>query len=227
MLTARHPDVVRVAALLRDRSARKRAGLCAVDGADLLAAAREYGLEPELVLRAGQELGPDALRALAVAGQEPELVAVLPLPAEASGDRPLPPRSLVLAGVQDPGNLGSILRTAVAFGVPRVALTHPDADPFARRALRASLGAAFHPGLIARPTELAADAPMAAAVRHGGCPPHELPDGAVIVMGGERHGLAAEHLGRCDLAVTIRAPGFESLNVAAAAAILVAAMSRG
>lgn len=243
MLTARHPHVVLAAGLLRDRAAREREGRCAVDGPDLLDVAQEYGLEPELVLRAlsaGETdpapaadrsadgvLSDDARRALAVAGQEPELVAVLPLPAVVPADRPLPPRSLVLAGVRDAGNLGSILRTAVAFGVPRVALTHPDADPFSRRALRASMGAAFHPGLITRPTRLRADAPLAAAVRHGGVAPHELPDGAVVVLGGERIGLGAEHLDQCDLAVTIRAPGFESLNVAAAAAILIAAMSRG
>lgn len=226
VLTARHPDVVRAASLLRDRAAREREGRCAVDGPDLLAQAQEHGLEPDTVLRAGTELSRDALRMLAVAGQEPELVAVLPLPLEVPADRPLPPRSLVLAGVRDAGNLGSIIRTAVAFGVPRVALTHPDADPFARRALRASLGAAFLPGLLQRPQTLTSEAPLAAAVRHGGCAPHELPDGAVVVLGGERHGVEAVHLQQCDLAVTIRAPGFESLNVAAAAAILVAAMAR-
>lgn len=227
VLTARDPEVRRAAALLRDRAAREREGRCAVDGPDLLAAARAFGLEPELVLRAGEDLSEDALRALAVAGQEPELVAVLPLPRPAADDAPLPPRSLVLVGVRDHGNVGSILRTAVAFDVPQVVLTHPDADPFARRALRASLGAAFRPGLLRRGGgELRSDAPLVAAVRAGGVPPRELPDGAVVVLGGERHGLDAADVRRCDLAVTIPAHGFESLNVAAAAAILVAAVAR-
>ena len=222
MLSAKHPDVVRAARLLRDRGAREVAGCCAVDGPELLAAARAFGLEPSWV---GDGFDRDAGRLLAVAGQPPSVVAVLPLPAAAPTGAPLPPRSVVLAGVRDAGNVGSILRTAVAFGVPRVALTHPDADPFARRALRASLGAAFAPGLIARPDALIADAPLAAAVPRGGVAPRELPDGAVVVLGGERDGLSDEHARACDLQVTIPAHGFESLNVAAAAAVLIAELA--
>jgi TrmH family RNA methyltransferase len=148
-------------------------------------------------------------------------------PAEPSGV--LPPASLVLARVTGAGNVGSILRTAAALGLPRVALTPGCADPWSRRALRAALGASFAPGLVARdrPLERIAAAqhpPLAAAVPRGGVAPEALPPGAAVVLGSERDGLSAAEIACCDLAVTIPAPGFESLNVAAAAAILAHAL---
>jgi RNA methyltransferase, TrmH family len=225
-LGAKDPRVVRAARLLRSREAREADGLLAVDGRELLDEALAAGLEPVEVLTGFDR---SAGRMLAVAGQAPELVAVLPLPAPAPL-APLPPRALVLAGVADAGNVGSIVRTAVAFGVPRVVHT-PPADPCSRRALRASLGAALRPGLLAAAADLAEVAavpdrpPLAAAVARGGLAPHELPAGAVVVLGAERDGLAAADVARCELAVTIPAHGFESLNVAAAAAILVAALA--
>jgi RNA methyltransferase, TrmH family len=107
---------------------------------------------------------PDALRALAALGQPPEVVAIARLPDPPAPS--LPPRSLVLAGVHDPGNLGSIVRTAAALALPRVHLT--TGDPFARRALRASQGAALAPGLVARGPLPAERPQLAAAVPRGG-----------------------------------------------------------
>lgn len=232
---ARDPRIVRAAQLLRSEEARRAERAFVVDGVDLLREALVSGVEVETVFAgdaAGVEVpgvevvpaSPDALRALAAVGQAPDVVAVCRTPDEPAP--PLPAASLVLARVSDAGNVGSILRTAAALGLPRVTLTPGCADPWSRRALRAALGASFAPGLVAtqRPLEeLAAlpdRPPLVAALPLGGVAPEDLPDGAVVVLGAERDGVAAAERACCDAAVTIPAPGFESLNVAAAAAIL-------
>jgi TrmH family RNA methyltransferase len=244
--SARDPRVVRAARLLRDAGARAAEAAVAVDGDELLTEALRAGLEVELVLedaaRAGEPAswrallpahvepapaGPDALRALAALGQPPRVVAVVALP-EPAPVAPLPAGALVLCGVGDEGNVGSIVRTAAALNAPRVVPCGACADAFSRRALRASLGAAFRPELLAAPAaslaELAAiddRPPLAAAVATGGVYPHMLPGEAVLVLGRERDGLTAAEVACCEVRVTIPAPGFESLNVAAAAAILL------
>ena len=217
--SARDPRVVRAAKLLRE----PEADAFAIDGEELLAEARAAGIEVEYVLgKGGEPAAPDALRALAVLGQAPVVVAVCRRPPEPAG--PSPPRSLVLARVGDAGNVGSIVRTAAAFELPRVTLTAGCADPWSRKALRASMGATFRRGLVATGRPL--DGLLAAAVPRGGMPPAELPPDAAVVLGAEGEGLSDEELARCELRVTIPATGFESLNVAAAAAILAWHLSR-
>ncbi|HEV2813295.1 MAG TPA: TrmH family RNA methyltransferase, partial [Solirubrobacteraceae bacterium] len=145
--TARDPRVVRAARLLRDEEARREEGAFVVDGADLLREAVARGIEVEWVIGdGGVPASPDALRALAAVGQPPSVVAVCRIPEAPPAD--LPPRSLVLSGVTGAGNVGSIVRTAAAFGVPRVALTPDCADPWSRPALRAAMGATFARGLV-------------------------------------------------------------------------------
>jgi TrmH family RNA methyltransferase len=219
--SARDPRVVRAARLLRDPAARGREGAFVVDDADLLREAETAGVEVEWVLRA-EELSRDAQRALAFAGQPPDVVAVCRRPAPPRG--PLPPRSLVLARVADAGNVGSIVRTAAAFGLPRVALTPGCADPWSRKALRAAKGATFTIA-VEEEHELGGGL-LAAAVPRGGVHPAELPPEASVVLGAEAGGLRPDERAACELAVTIPAPGFESLNVAAAAAILTYELAR-
>ena len=225
--SARDPRVVRAARLLRDAAFRREQGALVVDSPALLDAALVAGLEPEARFDAATS-SADAMRALAAVGDVPEVVAVFATP---PAPEDLPPSSFVLAGVTGAGNVGSLIRTARAFGLPRVVATPDAADPWSRRALRASLGAAFAPGLVGAPRtlhELAAlDArpPLAAAVPRGGVAPEALPPGAAVVLGSERDGLAPGERALCDLEVTIPAAGFESLNVAAAGAILAYALA--
>jgi TrmH family RNA methyltransferase len=236
---ARDPRVVRAARLLRDGEFRAAEGAFVADGPDLVAEAIAAGIAIETVFDAdgswrdrvpeGAEhvvAAPDALRALAALGQPPRVAAVCRVPPAPAG--PLPARSLVLCGVADAGNVGSLLRTAAALGLPRVELCGGCADPWSRKALRAALGASLAPGLVSARgrslPELAAEAGrpvLAAAVPRGGIAPAALPAEAVaVVLGSERDGLSEEEVAACDIRVTIPAPGFESLNVAAAGAIL-------
>lgn len=222
--SARDPRVVRAARLLRDPEARREEGAFVIDDDDLLREAVAAGIEVAWVLRA-EELAKDAQRALAFAGQPPPVVALCRTPPPPSG--PLPPRSLVLARVADAGNVGSIVRTAAAFGLPRVALSSGCADPWSRKALRAGKGAAFSiPVMEGARLDGPRDGPLAAAVPRGGVHPAELPHNASVVLGSEADGLRPEERAACELAVTIPAPGFESLNVAAAAAVLTYALAR-
>jgi len=235
-VSAKDARVVLAAALLRDAAAREREDAVVLDGAALIRTALALGAVPEWVLGDPGGLAlppevpvaaarPDALRALAALGQPPAVVALVRRPPPPPPG--LPPRALVLAGVADPGNVGGIIRTAAALGVPRVALTDGAADPWSRKALRAAQAATLAPGLVTAGgpslAELAAEPgrpALAAAVPRGGVHPDELPSGAAVVLGAEDTGLEAAAVAACDLAVTVPAAGFESLNVAAAAAIL-------
>jgi RNA methyltransferase, TrmH family len=220
--SARDPRVVRAARLLRDADARWEEGAFVVDEPALLRAAIDEGIEVEWALEA-EHIAPDALRALAFAGQPPAVVAVCRLPpAPPPG---LPPRSLVLARVADEGNVGSIVRSAAAFGLPRVALTPGCADPWSRKALRAARGATFRRGLVAAGARPEGER-LFAAVPRGGMRPEDLPRDARVLLGSERDGLTEEERAACDGAVTIAAPHFESLNVAAAAAIVTYELAR-
>jgi TrmH family RNA methyltransferase len=226
--SARDPRIVRAARLLRDADARRKEGAFVVDGEELVREARTAGLVVEEVFEAATS-SPDAMRALSLVGDPPDVVAVVRIPPPPPPG--LPPSSLVLAGVADAGNVGSIIRTARAFGLPRVALTPGCGDPWSRRALRAAQGASFAPGLVATGRPLAEFAvrderpPLAAAVPRGGVDPDALPPGAAVVLGSERDGLAPGERAVCDLTVTVPAAGFESLNVAAAAAVLAYAIA--
>jgi TrmH family RNA methyltransferase len=127
---------------------------------------------------------------------------------------------LYLHGVGDPGNVGTIVRTADAFIAGPVVLGPDCADPYSPKAVRASMGSIFsqppaRAGIEATPE------PRAALVAHGGSDLDALDGAATVCLGAEREGLPDEVLAACDRRVTIplRSGGAESLNVAAAAAI--------
>jgi TrmH family RNA methyltransferase len=129
------------------------------------------------------------------------------------------PTGIALWRVGDPGNLGTILRTADALGPAFVALSEGCADPTGPKAVRGSMGAVFRVPLV--PFD---DAPgrRVALVAHGGEPLQELDLSGDItfVLGAEREGLPDELAASCDARATIPVePGAESLNVAAAAAL--------
>jgi TrmH family RNA methyltransferase len=138
---------------------------------------------------------------------------------------------LVLDGVADPGNVGTLVRTAAALGCGAVVTTRGSCDVTNPKALRASAGAAFripvHVHLPANDVVAWARSVGAvsfAAVAHDGEPPHR-PDGPwTLWIGSEAHGLSPERVAELGRVVTIPvAAGVESLNAAAAGAVLVAA----
>jgi TrmH family RNA methyltransferase len=126
---------------------------------------------------------------------------------------------LALWRVADPGNVGTLIRTADALGPAFVALSAGCGDPTGPKALRASAGAIFRVPLADFEE---APRPRIGLVAHGGVPlPQlELPERVSFVLGAEREGLTEEIAAACDELATIPlTPPAESLNVAAAGAV--------
>ena len=171
---------------------------------------------------AGDDVEPALLAEVSTLGHPPRVIGIFRRADLPRGVRPV---TLALWHVADPGNVGTLLRSAAAFGAG-VALSRGCADATGPKALRASMGAVF-----TVPTS-GFDEPMGtrvALVPRGGVPLPELElDGDVVfVLGAERDGLAAEVLARCDVQASIPQPGdAESLNVAMAGTIALYERSR-
>lgn len=215
MITSRDNETLKlVRKLLGQRKHRDETGLFAAEGEDLVEAAKRAGIEPVHVLVAGETVEEELLAR----------VSTLPHPARAIGvyrraDLPTGMRSTCLAlwRLSDPGNVGTLLRTADAFGAS-MALSEGCADPTSPKALRASAGAVFRTPVVpwdARPGR------CVALVAHGGAPlsEAELSPPVTLLVGAERAGLPNEQVTQCHKATIAVADGAESLNVAAAGAI--------
>ncbi|HET8558427.1 MAG TPA: RNA methyltransferase [Gaiellaceae bacterium] len=133
--------------------------------------------------------------------------------------------TLALWRVGDPGNVGTLLRAADAFGAG-VALSAGCADPTGPKAVRASMGALFRVPLSGFDEP---EGKRVALVPEGGIPLPELDSGGdiVLVLGAEREGLPGEVLERCEERASIPQPGGgDSLNVAMAGAIALYELAR-
>lgn len=133
--------------------------------------------------------------------------------------------TLVLDRLQDAGNVGTLLRSASAFGFTQVVALKGTAGVWSPKVLRAGMGAHFALRLVEGLDDAALDAlqvPLVATSSHAGATLREaaLPNPCAWVLGHEGQGVSASLMGRCALQVRIPQPGGEeSLNVAAAAAI--------
>ncbi len=221
MIESPQNEKLKLVRKLRERKHREREGLFATEGEDLLMAGLAAGGEPRFVLSAagsglaGEEVEPGLLDEASTLGSGTRVIAVWPL---GWAERPTSP-CVYLHGVGDPGNVGTIVRTAEALVGGTVVVGPYCADPFAPKAVRGSMGM-----VIARPPLRAGieatPEPRVALVAHGGAGLDGLDGAATICLGAEREGLPEEVVARCDARVTIPLRGAaESLNVAAAAAI--------
>jgi RNA methyltransferase, TrmH family len=232
VITSAHNPRLRLVRRLHGRRQRERLGLFGCEGEDLVGAALAAGLEPVEVLvdaerppelpgvDGAEPVDPKLLAEVSALGHPPRVLAVfrradLPrLQAEAA-----PPVGLALWHVGDPGNIGTLLRTADGLGPAFVSLSAGSADPTSPKALRASAGAVFRVplGLFDESPE-----PKVALLAHGGTPLQELDLGerVTFVLGAEREGLPDDVIAGCDAAATIpHSPAAESLNVAVSGAI--------
>ena len=138
---------------------------------------------------------------------------------------------LICEGVSDPGNLGTILRTADWFGINTALLGAGSVDPFGPKAVRASAGSVFRIKTAWAPDisrmvqrEILHNRRFYAALMNGRLSPHELPKRGLrgLVIGHEKRGVSADVAGLCTDSVRIPAQGrAESLNLAVAAGILL------
>jgi TrmH family RNA methyltransferase len=222
VITSRENERLKLIRKLHDRRWRDKLGLFAVEGEDLLEAGLAGGLEPADVLVAGEDVSADLLAEVSALVHPPRVVAVFRRDELPRGTRPV---TLALWQVGDPGNVGTLLRAADAFGAG-VALSDGCADPTGPKAVRASMGSLFRVPICGF------DEPAGtriALVPSGGIPLPELDSGCdvVLVLGSERDGLPPEILERCKERASIPQPGGgESLNVAMAGAIALYELAR-
>jgi TrmH family RNA methyltransferase len=220
VITSAHNPKLRLARrLLSSRRQREREGMFVCEGEDLVEAARAAGVEPVELFVAGETVAPDLLTELSTLGHPPRMMGIF-----RRDDLPQGYRDVVLAvwRVSDPGNIGTLLRAADAFGAS-LALSAGCADPTGPKALRASAGAIFRV-----PVGRFEDAPgrWIALDAHAGAPLHEvdLTPPLTFVLGAEREGLPRlEGVERA----TIPQPGAaESLNVAMAGTVALYELRR-
>ncbi|HIX92274.1 MAG TPA: RNA methyltransferase [Firmicutes bacterium] len=247
-ITSRKNALITQMSKLGERKQRDEVGLFRIDGKKLFAEAKNNGVRIEYVFATreiidsmgaqldgcGQvyEVTPDVLLKLTDEKSPEGIVAV----AKKLPPRPEPPteesfRALLLSSIRDPGNVGTIIRSARALGIDRVYLSSDCADVYSPKTLRATMGMLF-----SQPFEIVGDEyELISRLRLSGCTVYatalgrdamrlgefRLPKSTCLVVGNEGHGLSDELISACDGCVIIpMAEGCESLNAAAAATIL-------
>ena len=229
-----NPLIQHMARLARDAAARRETGELLCEGEKLLRDALDTGFAPVAVLYAdGQAVPPlpRGTRAVCVPPAILESVSALrsppgvlftlkhPEPAEAvSPDG----RHILLDRMQDPGNVGAILRTAEAFSVDTVLLTPGCADPYGPKALRAAMGAALRQKVAFVEPDTLPAMPLVALDTDGDDIRDWKPGPCVAVIGSEGEGVSPDLLARCETRLRVPMTGkAESLNAAVAAAVLM------
>lgn len=212
MISSADNDKLKTIRKLATKSWREKLGAFVAEGEDLVAAAEQAGWEPRFVLRAGVDVEPELLDAVSTLGSGTRVIGVYEQRwAALGGDL-----SVWLHGVEDPGNVGTIIRAVHALADGPVILGPGCADPFSPKAVRASMGSVF-----ARPPARAAldelEGARLALSAHGTrtLAETELEPPLVLCLGAERAGLPAE-LEAGAVRIPVRA---ESLNVAMAATV--------
>src|SRR4051794_28257993 len=200
---------------------RRREARFVAEGEDLLAAADAAGWPAVYRLEAGVDVEPALLDEVSALGSGTRVLAVYE---RRWAPRPVGPLCVALWGVHDPGNVGTVLRGALAFGAASVAVGPGTADPYGPKAVRASMGAIFSVPLARVESVDQLPPERLALVAHAGQPLRGRTDGTIVV-GGERTGLPDEVVKACDRTVHIPIAS-ESLNAAMAATIALYELTR-
>ncbi len=236
--SARNPRLQRVRSLVRT-SARRDAALFVIEGEDLVAAAIQAGcVFADLLVRdetpwpQGAGLTPlvvqgDVLDGISALGSGTRQIGVVRTNSLPQSPATLSGLAVALCGVGDPGNVGTLLRSAAAFDAEAMVLGSPSADPLGPKAVRAAMGATFVVPTL--PVEDVADAyPAARLIALDGHGDVDIADvdfsGPVLLaLGAEREGLPTSVRLRADVVCRIpQSERAESLNVAAAGAVALA-----
>ena len=240
VITSRkNPLLQQVRKLISSRKAREEAGLFVADGTKLLQeAARWYdGLDTVILSEGVQAQVPETVRVIRVPEDVMASVSPMETPQGALFLCRLPektefvptPGMLLLDGIQDPGNLGTILRTADALDIP-VALLEGCADPFSHKVVRASMGAVFRVQPVLTTWKEASEKCRQVGIPIGVTALSERAKDLrqanlrtmAVVIGSEGRGVRQEILDSADAELIIPMnPHCESLNAAVAATIVL------
>jgi TrmH family RNA methyltransferase len=213
VITSKDNERLKLVRKLHDKRWRDKLGLFFVEGEDAVAAATAAPID---VLWAGEDVEPKLLAEVASTPHPPRVVAIYrrsDLLVWEERDA-----TLALWHVSDPGNVGTLIRTAEAFGAA-IALSEGCADPTSPKALRASAGSIWRVPLGSYESNTVLQARRVALVAHGGQPLSsvDLSGRVVFLLGAEREGLPAEV--ERDVDAWIPTTGVESLNVAVSGAL--------
>ncbi len=246
----RNPLVQHIRRLGTERKYRRGCGCFLCEGDRLVGEALRWGAAVEALVCTRPEALPadlppetrlvqvpvDLMETLSTVEAPQHLLAVCRTPALAPPEELEAGRYLVLDGLQDPGNVGTIWRTADALGAAGIFLLPGCADPFSPKTVRATMGACFRlpvweTGLESLRERLsAAGLPLyATALRADTVDVRAVPlDRAAVVIGSEGRGVSEAVLERCEKTLKIpMRPRCESLNAAAAATVVLWEMARG
>lgn len=246
LITSRRNDnIVRLKKLISSKRFRRENGEFVCEGKKLLREALMWNAEITSVFACGDLEWdiPQGAKRFAVSRELLEYASSQKTPQDViftckikPAEKPLSMTrgNIILENIQDPGNVGTALRSAAAFGVDTVILAGDCADPYSVKSVRASMGAVFHSNIVEM-----------AMVELGQCRENgmkifgaSLSDrsksvedvglaGVTVAIGNEGGGLSAQMLELCDEEIIIPiAEGCESLNAAAAAAIIMWEMSK-
>ena len=227
-------------ALGRNKAYRREQGLFLCDGEKLLSEALANGADiAEIYLRGAKPAGnmpevpvyslsEDVFDYASPLEHSPGplfTVRAKPLPESVR-----PERVIVLENVQDPGNVGTVIRTAAALGFDSVILCGACADVYSPKTARATMGAIFRENIVRMDIAAAAEYIHSRGMKLYGAALSERAadirtaelNNAVVAIGSEGRGLSAELLSLCDGELIIpMTPGSESFNAAIAAAIVM------
>ena len=235
----KNPFLQQVKKLLSSKKAREEAGLFVSDGTKLLAEAVKWypGLDTVILSDGVEAQLPGQVRVIRVPGDVMESISPMATPQGALFLCRLPERKafeakpgmLLLDGIQDPGNLGTILRTADALEIP-VVLLEGCADPYSHKVVRSSMGAVFRSPLVQASWEevraACADANIPVGVTALSSRAKDLREADLkkmaVVIGSEGQGVRKEILEAAGAELIIPMnPRCESLNAAVAATIVM------
>lgn len=260
LITSPNNRYVKLARSLQDRSWREKKGFYIVEGIHLVEEALQAGTPLEVILysrrifttprgeklvaglqRAGYQclaVTEELMASISTTMTPPGIVAIVPIPEKSlaallAEDRPhsTTPLLVIAAGIQDPGNLGTIWRTALGAGATGLILTRGSVDPYNPKVVRSAMGATFRlpvvcgvePALLARELR---EARLKLVVAEVGAPltlwQVDLRPPLALIVGSENHGPGPELLAAATDRVGIPLVGpVDSLNAAVAAALLL------
>lgn len=252
-ITSRQNPRVKQAVQLRVARERQRRGRILIDGAREIVRAFAAGVSPveafvcqELArgddvqramafIREQQaevfDVSPEVYEKLAYGERDDGIIVVARMPERSLGDLKLPPNPLiaVIEGLEKPGNVGAILRTADAAGIDAVIVANGGTDLYNPNTIRASLGTVFRANVCTATTANTIDWLRAKDVAIIAARPDatllytdvDLAHGAAIVLGSEAHGLTAAWQGAGITPIRLPMHGIaDSLNVSTTAAVL-------
>jgi TrmH family RNA methyltransferase len=220
MITSRDNAQLKQIHKLQRKKERDATGLFVAEGEDLVQIAEASGWTPEIHLRAGEDVEPGLLDRVSSLGSGTRVVGVY----RQRWSEPRGDVCVYLSGVRDPGNVGTIVRSAHALCDGPVILGDDCADPFGPKAVRASMGSVFaRPPARARLSDLPGmkvglDAAADRTLAEVAC---DLRPPVLLAVGAEREGFPEDVVACLDSIARIpqRLDGPDSLNVAMAAAI--------